>query len=93
VKRKKLTFFYSLAKANIDAYHHHLGILLYNCPSVNKTLECIIPFLYHLDPIMVENPLVMLYLVDRTSVEVEWQTPLARFKALVLWFMKGMLKT
>jgi hypothetical protein len=37
-----------------------------------ETLECIIPFVYHLDPIMVENPLVMLCLVDRTLVEVEW---------------------
>jgi hypothetical protein len=37
--------------------------------------------LYHIGPIMVENPLVMLYLVDRTPVEVEWQTPLVRFRA------------
>jgi hypothetical protein len=38
-------------------------------------------FVYHLDPIIVENPLVMLCLVDRTPVEVEWQTPLMRFRA------------
>jgi hypothetical protein len=37
-------------------------------------------FVYHLDPIVVENPLVVLCLVDRTLVEVEWQTPLMRFK-------------
>jgi hypothetical protein len=48
---------------------------------LNETLECIIPFVYHLDPIVVENPLVMLCLVDRTPVEVEWQAPLARFRA------------
>jgi hypothetical protein len=36
---------------------------------------------YHLDPFVVENPLVVLYIVDRTSVEVEWQVPLARFRA------------
>jgi hypothetical protein len=33
------------------------------------------------DPIVVENPLVVLCLVDRTSVEVEWQVPLMRFRA------------
>jgi hypothetical protein len=38
---------------------------------LNETLECSIPFLYHLDHIMVENLLVMLCLVDRTLVEVE----------------------
>jgi hypothetical protein len=39
------------------------------------------PFVYHLDPIVVENPLVVLCLVYRTSVEVEWQVPLMRFRA------------
>jgi hypothetical protein len=39
------------------------------------------PFLDHLDPIMVESPLVMLCLADRTMVEVEWQVPLMRFRA------------
>jgi hypothetical protein len=39
------------------------------------------PFLDHLDPIMVENLLVVLCLADRTLVEVEWQVPLVRFKA------------
>jgi hypothetical protein len=48
---------------------------------LNETLECIIPFVYHLAPIIVENLLVVLCLVDRTPVEVEWQTPLARFRA------------
>jgi hypothetical protein len=41
----------------------------------------------------VENLLVMLYLADRTLVEVEWQTPLARFRTFIPWFMKGMLRT
>jgi hypothetical protein len=36
---------------------------------------------YHLDPIIMENPLVVLCLADRTSVEVEWQVPLMRFRA------------
>jgi hypothetical protein len=58
-----------------------------------KTLECIISFVYHLAPIVVENPLVMLCLVDRIPVEVEWQTPLARFRAFIPWFMSGMLRT
>jgi hypothetical protein len=46
-----------------------------------ETLECIVPFVYHLDHIMVENPLVMLCLADRTSVEVKWQVPLMRLRA------------
>jgi hypothetical protein len=28
-----------------------------------------------------KNPLVVLCLADRTSVEVKWQVPLARFRA------------
>jgi hypothetical protein len=60
---------------------------------LNETLECIIPFVYHLDPIVVENPLVMLCLVDRTPVEVEWQTPLVGFRAFIPWFKIGMLRT
>jgi hypothetical protein len=47
---------------------------------LNETLECIIPFVYHLVPIVVENPLVVLCLADRTLVEVDWQVPLARFR-------------
>jgi hypothetical protein len=35
---------------------------------LNETLECIVP-------------LVVLCLADRTSVEVEWQFPLTRFRA------------
>jgi hypothetical protein len=53
---------------------------------------------------VVENPLVVLYLADRTLVEVEWQVPLVRFNSSVMlsgyhlglfipWFMKGMLRT
>jgi hypothetical protein len=34
-----------------------------------------IPFVYHHDPIIVENPLVVLCLADRTLVEVEWKVP------------------
>jgi hypothetical protein len=47
---------------------------------MNETLECTIPFVCHLDPIIVENPLVVLCLADRTTVEVEQQVPLARFR-------------
>jgi hypothetical protein len=39
------------------------------------------PFLDHLEPIVVESPLVVLCLVGRTSVEVRWQVPLMRFRA------------
>jgi hypothetical protein len=42
---------------------------------------------------VVENPLVMLCLVDRISIEVEWQTPLVRFRAFVHWFESEMLRT
>ncbi len=37
---------------------------------------------YHLDPIVVENPLEVLCLADRTLVEVEWQVPLMRLGIL-----------
>jgi hypothetical protein len=30
----------------------------------------------------------MLCLVDRIPEEVEWQTPLARFRAFIPWFVK-----
>jgi hypothetical protein len=40
----------------------------------------LIPFVYHLDPIMVENSIVVLCLVDRTPVEVEWLIPLMKFR-------------
>jgi hypothetical protein len=38
-------------------------------------------FLYHHDPMVVESPLVVLCLADRTSIEVEWQVSLTRFMA------------
>jgi hypothetical protein len=38
-------------------------------------------FVHHLDPIVVEDILVVLCLADRTPVEVEWQVPLMRFRA------------
>jgi hypothetical protein len=60
---------------------------------LNETLECIIPFVYHFDPIVMENPLVMLCLVDRTPIEIEWQTPLTRFRAFIPWFEIEMLRT
>jgi hypothetical protein len=37
--------------------------------------------LYHLDPIVMENLLAVLCLVDRTMIEVEWQVPLMRLQA------------
>jgi hypothetical protein len=49
----------------------------------NKILKCIIPFVYHLDPIVVESTLVVLYLADRTLVEVRWQVPLVRFRTFL----------
>jgi hypothetical protein len=39
------------------------------------------PFYCHLDPIVVESPLVVQCLADRTLGEVEWQIPLLRFWA------------
>jgi hypothetical protein len=60
---------------------------------LNETLEYIIPIVYHLAPIVVENLLVVLCLVDRAPVEVEWQTPLTRFRACIPWFESGMLRT
>jgi hypothetical protein len=37
--------------------------------------------------------LVVLCLVDRTPVEVEWQTPLTRFRAFIPRLESGMLRT
>jgi hypothetical protein len=59
---------------------------------LNETLEFIIPFIYHLHPIVVENPLEVICLVDRTLVEVEWRVPLMRFRAFIPWFEIGMLR-
>jgi hypothetical protein len=42
---------------------------------------------------MVENPLVVLSLADRTSLEVEWQVPLVRFRAFIPWFEIRILRT
>jgi hypothetical protein len=39
------------------------------------------PFYSTLDPTVVVNPLVVLCLADRTTVEVRWHVPLARFRA------------
>jgi hypothetical protein len=44
-------------------------------------------FLYHLEPIVVKNLFVVLCLVDRTPVEVEWQIPLMRFMTFIPWFV------
>jgi hypothetical protein len=44
------------------------------------------PLYSTLDPIVVENPLVVLCLANRTSVEVEWQVPLVRFMAFYTLF-------
>jgi hypothetical protein len=45
------------------------------------------PFYGHLDPIVVESPLVVLCLVDTTPVEVEWQVSLVRFRTFIPWFV------
>jgi hypothetical protein len=68
VKLKKTNFLPLLSKGKHRCIPPPLGILLYNCHYVivacaftlqelNETLECIIPFVYDLDPIVVENPL------------------------------------
>jgi hypothetical protein len=38
---------------------------------------------------MMENPIEVLFLVDRTLVEVKWQIPLVRFRAFMPWFVNG----
>jgi hypothetical protein len=58
----------------------------------NETLECILPFVYHLDLIVVENSLVVLCLADGTLVEVEWQVPLTRLGLFIPWFVNGMIE-
>jgi hypothetical protein len=42
---------------------------------------------------VVENLLVVLCLVNRTLVEVEWQIPLVRFNTFIPWFKIRMLRT
>jgi hypothetical protein len=37
-------------------------------------------FIYHFDPIVVENLLVVLCLADRTPIEVGWQVSLVGFR-------------
>jgi hypothetical protein len=37
-------------------------------------------FVHHFDPIMVEDPLVVLCIADRTPVEVMWHVSLTRFR-------------
>jgi hypothetical protein len=44
------------------------------------------------DPILMENSLLVLCLVDRTLIKVEWQIPLTRFRAFIPWFEIGMLR-
>jgi hypothetical protein len=39
------------------------------------------PFCSTLDPIVVENLLVVLCLADRTPIKVEWKVSLTRFRA------------
>jgi hypothetical protein len=79
IKPKKTNFLPLLSKGKHRCIPPPLGILLYNrhyviiacafmLQELNETLECIVP-------------LVVLCLADRTSVEVEWQFPLTRFRA------------
>jgi hypothetical protein len=42
---------------------------------------------------VVENPLVVLCLADRTLVEVEWEIPLTKFRAFIPWLENGILRT
>jgi hypothetical protein len=72
VKLKKTNFLLFLSKGKHRWISPPLGILLDNCHYV--IVACAFTLL-------VENSLVVLYLADRTPVEVEWQTPLVRFRA------------
>jgi hypothetical protein len=56
-----------------------------------ETIECITTFVYHLDPIVVKNSLVVLCLADITLVEVEWEVPLMRLELFIPWFVIGMI--
>jgi hypothetical protein len=58
-----------------------------------KPYNALYPFYITLILSKWKNPLVMLCLVDRIPIEVEWQTPLARFRAFIPWFVSGMLRT
>jgi hypothetical protein len=94
MKLKKTNFLPFLSKGKHWCIPPPLGILLYNCHYIIvdylfmsqefiESLECITTFVYHLDPIVVENSLVVLCLADITPVEVEWQVPLVRLGLLI----------
>jgi hypothetical protein len=78
----KATFFSSRAPAPPAALcsaPHPSPTTCYDKPPWNPRMHyalCISPW-----PYLVENSLVMLCLADRILVEVEWQTPLVRFRA------------
>jgi hypothetical protein len=97
---KKTNFVPFLSKGKHRCIPPCIGFSLNNCHYVIvgcaftlqefiETLECMTPFVYHLDPIMMENPLVVLCLVDGTPVEVEWQISLLIFRAFIPWFVNG----
>jgi hypothetical protein len=50
---------------------------------------CYYPFLDRLDPIVVESSFIVLFLVDRTPVEVGWPVPLMRFRAFYTLVHEG----
>jgi hypothetical protein len=102
VKLKKTNFLPFLSKGKHRYIPPPLRILLYNCYYVIvdcaftfqefiETLECITTFVYHLDPIVVENSFVVLCLENRTLVEVEWQVPLTRLEIFYTLFHDWMI--
>jgi hypothetical protein len=94
MKLKKTDFLPFLSKDKHQYIPPSLEILLYNYHYVIvdcafmfeefiETLECITPFVYHLDPIVVQNSLVVLCLAYRTPIEVECHVSLARLELFI----------
>jgi hypothetical protein len=101
MKLKKTNFLLFLSEGKHWCIPPPLGVLLYNCHycivdcaytlyELIEALECITTLCISLDPIVVENSLVVLRLVDITLVKDEWQVPLTRLGLFILWFMNGM---
>jgi hypothetical protein len=57
-----------------------------------ETIECITTFGYQPRTYHGGNLLVVLCLVDRTPVEIEWRVPLARLGLFIHWFVIGMIE-
>jgi hypothetical protein len=67
-------------------YHYCIVDCAFTLQEFIETLECILLFPYHPWTYCGGSSLVVLFLADRTTVEVEWQVPLVRLGPFIPWF-------